>query len=161
MRLDSDPSLNLASFVTTSMEKEAEQLMLEGLTVNFVDHMAYPKNADIERRCVNMVAELTNAPSNNSGQAVGTSTVGSSEAIILCMFALKYYWVNRRKAAGKDSSKPNIILSSAMQVCWQKAARYADVDIRYVYCTKDRHVLDPSTAIALVDDDTIGIGCIL
>ena len=161
MMQDSDPGFNLASFVTTFMEKEAEDLMMEALPVNFIDHMAYPRTAAIERRCVNMLAELTNAPLNKDGQAVGTSTVGSSEAIILCMFALKYNWVNRQKAAGKDTSKPNVILSSATQVCWQKAARYADVDIRYVHCTKSRYVLEPGAAIALVDDQTIGIGCIL
>ena len=143
------------------MDEHAEKLIFEGLARNFVDHKAYPNTADIENKCVNMVAELYNAPANEDGQALGTSTVGSSEAIMLCTLALKHHWIKKRRNAGKSHSRPNIIMNSTAQVCWQKAARYFDVEIRYVYCSKDRLILDPGTAISLVDEYTIGICCVL
>ena len=143
------------------MDERAEKLIIEGLARNFVDHKAYPSTADIEKKCVNMVAELYNRPANDDRGAIGTSTVGSSEAIMLCMLALKHQWTRKRQIEGKSHSKPNIIMNSTAQVCWQKAARYFDVDIKYVYCSNSRFILDPSTAINLVDQQTIGICCVL
>jgi glutamate decarboxylase len=161
MNLDGHPSLNLATFATTYMEEEAEKLMVESLAKNFIDLKAYPRTADIERKCVNMVAELYHAPMNTDEPPVGTSTLGSSEAIMLSTLAMKNRWMKRQSLAGKDCSRPNIIMSSAVQVCWQKAAKYFEVEIRYVYCTEGRYVLDPNTAISLVDENTVGICCIL
>ncbi len=161
MNLDGHPSLNLATFATTYMEEEAEKLIVECLPKNLIDLKAYPRTADIERKCVNMVAALYHAPTKTSDSAVGTSTLGSSEAIMLSTLALKNRWTKKQGLLGKDCSTPNIIMSSAVQVCWQKAARYFDVDIRYVYCTEDRYVIDPEIAVGLVDENTIGICCIL
>ena len=84
------------------------------------------------------------------------STVGSSEAIMLGTLAMKKRWQNKRKAAGKDYSKPNIVMNSAVQVCWEKAARYFEVEEKYVYCTESRYVIDPEEAVNLVDENTIG-----
>lgn len=92
---------------------------------------------------------------------MGTSTIGSSEAIMLSVLAMKKKWANKRKAEGKDFSRPNIIMNSAVQVCWEKAARYFDVEEKYVYCTEDRYVIDPEEAVALIDENTIGICTIL
>ena len=64
---------------------------------------------------------------------------------------MKRRWQNQRKAAGKDYSKPNIIMNSAVQVCWEKAARYFEVEERYVFCTEDRFVADPKEVVELVD----------
>ena len=80
---------------------------------------------------------------------------------MLGTLAMKRRWQNRRKAAGKDASKPNIIMNSAVQVCWEKAARYFDIEERYVYCTQDRYVIDPEEAVNLIDENTIGIAAIL
>lgn len=113
--------LNLASFVTTYMEEEAEKLMAESLSKNFIDYEEYPQSAEIQNRCVSMIGRLFNAPIDvENHYAVGTSCVGSSEAIMLGTLAMKKKWQKARKAAGKPFDRPNIIMSSAVQVCWEK-----------------------------------------
>jgi len=161
LSLDGNPMLNLASFVTTYMEKEVEDLMTESFSKNFIDYEEYPQSADIQNRCVSMIGRLFNAPTNNGAAAVGTSTVGSSEAIVLAVLAMKKRWKNARKAAGKPCDNPNIVMSSAVQVCWEKAARYFEVEEKYVYCTTERYVIDPEETVKLVDENTIGICVIL
>ncbi|KAL4790993.1 pyridoxal phosphate-dependent transferase [Aspergillus venezuelensis] len=161
LSLDGNPMLNLASFVTTYMEDEAEKLMSESFSKNFIDYEEYPQSAEIQNRCVNMIARLFNAPTSSDEHPMGTSTVGSSEAIMLGTLAMKKKWQNKRKAEGKDWTRPNIVMNSAVQVCWEKAARYFDVEERYVYCTEDRYVIDPQQAVDLVDENTIGICAIL
>ncbi|MCJ1308724.1 hypothetical protein MMC25_002378 [Agyrium rufum] len=162
LSLDGNPVLNLASFVTTYMEEEAEKLMAEALPKNFIDYEEYPQTADIQNRCVSMIARLYNAPtSGDEDTPMGTSTVGSSEAIMLATLAMKRRWQQKRKTAGKDFSKPNIIMSSAVQVCWEKAARYFEIEEKYVNVTEDRYVIDPEQAVDLVDENTIGICTIL
>ncbi|KAK8190039.1 glutamate decarboxylase [Phyllosticta capitalensis] len=162
LSLDGNPTLNLASFVTTYMEKEAEKLMAESAATNFIDYEEYPVSADIQSRCVSMIARLFNIPSHEEDtNAMGTSTIGSSEAIMLGVLAMKKRWQNKRKAEGKPFDKPNIVMNSAVQVCWEKAARYFEVEEKYVYCTKDRYVIDPKEAVDLVDENTIGICAIL
>ena len=162
LSLDGNPMLNLASFVTTYMEEEVEKLMAEALPKNFIDYEEYPQTADIQNRCVSMIARMFNAPTADENQnSMGTSTVGSSEAIMLGTLAMKKRWQNKRKAAGKDYSKPNIIMNSAVQVCWEKAARYFEVEERYVFCTEDRYVIDPEECVKLVDENTIGICAII
>lgn len=130
--------------------------MTEALPKNFIDYEEYPQTADIQNRCVSMIARLFNAPTNAEDEnPMGTSTVGSSEAIMLGTLAMKKRWQNKRKAEGKDISKPNIIMNSAVQVCWEKAARYFEVEEKYVYCTSDRYVIDPQEAVDLVDENTM------
>lgn len=92
---------------------------------------------------------------------MGTSTIGSSEAIMLATLAMKRRWQNKRKAEGKPYDKPNIVMNAAVQVCWEKAARYFEIEEKYVYCTPDRYVIDPKEAVDLVDENTIGICTIL
>lgn len=137
--------------------------MAEAMSKNFIDYEEYPQTANIHNRCINMIARLFHASMGDpsAGDAVGTSTVGSSEAIMLGMLALKRRWQNSRRAEGKDCARPNIIMSSAVQVCWEKAARYFDVEEKYVYCDEQRYVVDPQTAVDMVDENTIGICAIL
>ncbi|KAF4230388.1 hypothetical protein CNMCM6457_005964 [Aspergillus fumigatiaffinis] len=164
LSLDGNPLLNLASFVTTYMEDEAQNLMTDSMSKNFIDYEQYPQTANIQNRCINMIADLLHAPTAESPDdqdSIGTSTVGSSEGIMLAMLAMKKRWQNRRKAEGKDSTRPNIVMNSAVQVCWEKAARYFDVEEKYVYCTETRYVIDPEEAVNLVDENTIGICAIL
>ncbi|PSK48634.1 Glutamate decarboxylase [Elsinoe australis] len=162
LSLDGIPSLNLASFVTTYMEKEAEDLMVNSFATNFVDWEEYPQTADIQTRCVEMIARLFNIPEQDGdSSAMGTSTVGSSEAIMLATLAMRKTWVNKRKAEGKDYSRPNIVMNSAVQVCWEKAARYFDLEEKYVNCEPGRYVIDPKQAVDLCDENTIGICAIL
>ncbi|KAK7948632.1 glutamate decarboxylase [Apiospora aurea] len=163
LSLDGNPMLNLASFVTTYMEDEAEKLMTESFSKNFIDYEEYPQSADIQNRCVSMIGRLFNAPTDdsNAAGAIGTSCIGSSEAIMLGVLAMKRRWKNQRKAAGLSTENPNIIMSSAVQVCWEKAARYFEIEEKLVYCTPERYVLDPEETVNLVDENTIGICAIL
>lgn len=136
--------------------------MSESFSKNFIDYEEYPQSAEIQNRCVNMIARLFNAPTTNENEhPMGTSTIGSSEAIMLGTLAMKKAWQKKRQASGKDASKPNIVMNSAVQVCWEKAARYFDIEERYVYCTEERYVIDPQQAVDLVDENTIGICAIL
>ncbi len=159
LNLDGNPALNLASFVTTWMEPEADMLMTESLSRNFVDADEYPQTTEIHNRCVNMLARLFNAPKN--GAAVGCATVGSSEAIHLAGLALKWRWRARRKADGLPTDNPNIVMGGNVQVCWEKFARYFDVEPRYVPLAADRYVIGVDEAMALVDENTIGVVAIL
>ncbi|KAE8155267.1 pyridoxal phosphate-dependent transferase [Aspergillus avenaceus] len=164
LSLDGNPLLNLASFVTTYMEDEAQSLMTDAMSKNFIDFEEYPQTAHIQNRCINMIANLFHAPTTDGDgdqDCVGTSTIGSSEAIMLATLAMKKRWQNKRKAQKKDYSRPNIIMNSAVQVCWEKAARYFEVEEKYVYCTETRYVIDPREAVDLVDENTIGICAIL
>lgn len=144
-------------------EDEAEKLMTESFSKNFIDYEEYPQSADIQNRCVSMIGRLFNAPvGDTSGTgAIGTSTVGSSEAIMLGVLAMKRRWKNKRIAEGKPIDKPNIVMSSAVQVCWEKATRYFEIGEKLVYCTEERFVIDPEEVVNLVDENTIGICCIL
>lgn len=163
LSLDGNPMLNLASFVTTYMEEEAEKLMTESFSKNFIDYEEYPQSADIQNRCVSMIGRLFNAPESEGENtvAVGTSCVGSSEAIMLAVLAMKKRWKNKRIAAGKSTDRPNLVMSSAVQVCWEKATRYFEIEEKLVYCTPERYVIDPLETVNLVDENTIGICVIL
>ncbi|KHN98334.1 glutamate decarboxylase [Metarhizium album ARSEF 1941] len=156
LSLDNNPKLNLASFVTTYMEDEAEKLMAHSLSKNFIDYEEYPQSADIQNRCVNMIGDLFHAP---SGSAIGTSSVGSSEAIMLAVLAMKRCWKIRRQAQGKSTERPNLIMSSAVQVCWEKATCYFEIEEKFINCTPTRFVIDPEEMVAKCDENTIG--CVL
>ncbi|KAG6028808.1 hypothetical protein E4U41_000577 [Claviceps citrina] len=156
LSLDNNPMLNLASFVTTYMEDEAEKLMADSLSKNFIDYEEYPQSADIQNRCINMIGDLFHAP---AGSAVGTSTVGSSEAIMLAVLAMKRRWKMRRQAEGKSAERPNLIMSSAVQVCWEKATRYFEIEEKFINCTPTRFVVDPEEMVDRCDENTIG--CVL
>jgi len=157
--LDGSSRLNLATFVTTWMEPEADRLMAEAFDKNMIDKDEYPQTAEIERRCVNMVAHLFNAPED--GDAVGTSTIGSSEAVMLAGMALKWRWRARRAAAGQSTDRPNLILGSNVQVVWEKFCRYWDVEPRYIPVQHGRYVITPDEVVARIDEKTIGVVAIL
>ncbi|GAA6046833.1 hypothetical protein JCM3770_005666 [Rhodotorula araucariae] len=160
--MNGNPAMNLASFVTTFMEPEAEQLMASQLAINYIDAEEYPAMEELNHRCTSMIARLFNAPlEDENAEAVGTSTVGSSEAIILAVLAAKRRWKNKRKAEGKSTENPNIVMSSAVQVCWEKAARYTEVEERYWYCRPGQYVADPQELVDLVDEHTILVVAIL
>ena len=159
LNLDGNPALNLASFVTTWMEPEAERLIVESLNKNYVDQNEYPRTTVIQERCVNMLARLYHAP--HDAEAVGTGTVGSSEAIMLAGLAAKWCWRRRRAAAGKPTDRPNLVMASTVQVVWEKFARYFDVEPRYVPVRADRTTLAPDEAIRFIDENTIAVVTIL
>ncbi len=159
LMLDGNARLNLATFVTTWMEPQAEALMKAAFDKNMIDKDEYPATAEIERRCVNIVADLFHASAD--GDAVGVSTTGSSEAVMLAGLAMKWRWRQQREAAGKDASRPNMVLGSNVQVVWEKFCRYWDVEPRYVPVTKGRYVISPDDVVARIDENTIGAVAIL
>ncbi len=159
LMLDGNARLNLATFVTTWMEPEAERLMSETFDKNMIDKDEYPQTAEIETRCVNMVARLFHAPENT--EAVGVSAIGSSEAVMLAGMALKWNWRKRREAAGQPTGRPNLILGANVQVVWEKFCRYWEVEPRYIPMREGRYVITPEEVIARIDENTIGVVAIL
>ncbi len=163
LNLDGRPELNLATFVTTWMEPEVRKLIDENLNKNLVDQDEYPQAVKIEEHCVNMLADLLNANQNEGEQATGTSTVGSSEAIMLAGLALKKKWSDWQKARGGSTAKPNLIMGANVQVVWEKFARYFEVEPRYVKLSSkdERYIIDVEGVLELVDENTIGVAAIL
>ncbi|QDU06951.1 glutamate decarboxylase [Gimesia aquarii] len=159
LMLDGNSRLNLATFVTTWMEDEARQLMSETFDKNMIDKDEYPQTAEIELRCTNMLAKLWNAPQEE--EAVGCSTIGSSEASMLGGMALKWNWRKRREAQGKSADKPNMVMGINVQVCWEKFCRYWEIEPRFVPMEGDRYCLNAEEALKLVDENTIGVVVIM
>ena len=159
LALDGNSRLNLATFVTTWMEPEAKQLMAETFDKNMIDKDEYPQTAEIELRCVNMIARLWNAPEGEA--ATGCSTIGSSEAAMLGGMALKWQWRKRRQKEGKPTDKPNLVMGINVQVCWEKFCRYWEVEPRFVPMEGNRFHLNATEAIKLIDENTIGVIAIM
>ncbi|KAM7252184.1 hypothetical protein ACFE04_024067 [Oxalis oulophora] len=161
LMLDGNPRLNLASFVTTWMEPECDKLMMSSINKNYVDMDEYPVTTELQNRCVNMIAHLFNAPVGDSEAAVGVGTVGSSEAIMLAGLAFKRKWQQRRRAEGKPCDNPNIVTGANVQVCWEKFARYFEVELKEVKLHEGYYVMDPNKAVEMVDENTICVAAIL
>ncbi|MDA8166411.1 MAG: glutamate decarboxylase, partial [Actinomycetota bacterium] len=159
LMLDGNPRLNLATFVGTWMEPEADRLMRESLSKNLADKDEYPQTAEIEARCVNMIARLWNSPEDEV--AVGTSTIGSSEAAMLGGMALLKNWRKRREAQGKAADRPNMVMGINVQVCWEKFCVYWDVEPRYVPMEDGRYHLGSQEAAGMCDENTIAVVAIM
>jgi glutamate decarboxylase len=157
--LDGQARLNLATFVTTYMPAVAARLMAETADKNMIDKDEYPQTAEIEARCVNIIADMWNSPDHE--QATGCSTTGSSEAAMLGGLALKWRWRERMRAAGKPTDRPNLVMGINVQVCWDKFCRYWDVEPRLVPMDGDRFHLEAAEAVAMCDENTIGVVAIL
>jgi glutamate decarboxylase len=154
--LDGNARLNLATFVTTWMEPQASRLMAECAEKNMIDKDEYPQTAELERRCVAILADLWHAPV--AEDATGCSTTGSSEACMLAGLALKRRWEARVQ---DRTRRPNLVMGANVQVCWEKFCRYWDVEPRMVPMSGDRFHLDAEHAVAECDENTIGVAAIL
>jgi glutamate decarboxylase len=157
MVLDGLPMRNLATFVTTWMEPEAERVIAQSLHTNFIDHAEYPQTAEIEQRCIRMLADLFHAP----GATTGARTQGSSEAIMLGALSLKWKWRARREAAGQSTDRPNLVFGGDVHVVWEKFCRYFDVEPRIVPLKPDKYTIGPEDIEPHVDDCTIGVAAVL
>jgi len=157
--LDGNARLNLATFVTTWMEPQAQLLMAECLEKNMIDKDEYPQTAELESRCVNILADLWHAPEGMN--ATGCSTTGSSEACMLAGMALLWRWRERRRAAKEASDRPNLVMGANVQVCWEKFCRYWQVEPRLVPMAPGRYHLTGPEAAARCDENTIGVVAIL
>ena len=155
--LDGNARLNLATFVTTWMEPQADELMAGCFSKNMIDKDEYPQTAELERRCVNIIANLWHAP----GPATGCSTTGSSEAGMLGGLALLWRWRARQQAAGPGQTKPNLVMGANVQICWEKFCRYWQVEPRLVPMEPGRLHLTGPEAAARCDENTIGVVAIL
>ena len=155
--LDGMPMRNLATFVTTWMEPEARDVIAENLHRNFIDHAEYPQTAEIEQRCIRMLADLFHAP----GETTGARTQGSSEAIMLGALSLKWKWRQRREAAGKATDRPNLVFGGDVHVVWEKFCRYFDVEPRIVPLEPDKYTIGPEDVEPHVDENTIGVAAVL
>ena len=161
LMLDGNARLNLATFVTTWMEPQAGQLMTECFSKNMIDKDEYPQTAELERRCVNILAHLWHAPSaGDSEAAIGCSTTGSSEACMLGGLALLWRW-RARAGATSSGAKPNLVMGANVQVCWEKFCRYWQVEPRLVPMEPGRLHLTGEPAAARCDENTIGVVAVL
>ena len=159
LMLDGNARLNLATFVSTWAEPEAARLMAECADKNMIDKDEYPRTAELEARCVHMLARLWHAP--DPRRAVGCSTTGSSEAAMLGGLALKRRWRARRRAAGRPADRPNLVMGVNVQICWEKFANYFEVEPRYVPMEGERYHLGAREAVELCDENTIGVVAVL
>ncbi|MFI5757947.1 glutamate decarboxylase [Streptomyces sp. NPDC051569] len=159
LMLDGNSRLNLATFVTTWMEPQASVLMEECRDKNMIDKDEYPRTAELERRCVAMLADLWNAP--DPATAVGCSTTGSSEACMLAGMALKRRWTARNTARYPATARPNLVMGVNVQVCWEKFCNFWEVEARLVPMDGDRFHIDPGAAADLCDENTIGVVAVL
>jgi glutamate decarboxylase len=155
--LDGIPERNLATFVTTWMPPEAQQVIAGNLHRNFIDHAEYPQTAEIEQRCIRMLANLFHAP----GETTGARTQGSSEAIMLGSLSLKWNWRKRREAAGLSTDRPNLVFGGDVHVVWEKFCRYFDVEPRIVPLHPDKYTIGPEDVEPHVDENTIGVAAVL
>ncbi|MFN8234225.1 MAG: glutamate decarboxylase [Actinomycetota bacterium] len=154
LMLDGNSRQNLATFCQTWLEPEVHRLMELTLDKNMIDKDEYPQTAELEARCVHMMADLWNSP--DAANTLGTSTTGSSEAAMLGGMALLWKWRARRRAAGEPIDKPNLI-TGPVQVCWHKFARYWDVEHREIPMEGDRLIMDADEVLKRVDENTIGV----
>lgn len=154
LMLDGNSRQNLATFCQTWVEPEVHNLMNLTIDKNMIDKDEYPQTAELEARCVHMLADLWNSP--DAANTLGTSTTGSSEAAMLGGMALLWKWRARQKAAGKPTDKPNLV-TGPVQVCWHKFTRYWDVEHREIPMEGDRLIMNAEEVLKRVDENTIGV----
>lgn len=150
------PRLNLATFVTTYMDDYGTRIMNEAVGINYIDETEYPRVAVMCGRCINMVANMWHSPEKNEWKT-GAVGIGSSEACMLGGVAAWLRWRERRKAAGKSYDKPNLVMSTAYQVVWEKFCQLWQIEMRTVPITHEHPTLDIAKAIETCDENTICI----
>jgi glutamate decarboxylase len=159
LNLDGNPALNLASFVTTWMEPEADLLMMESAGKNYVDNDEYPQTEVIQDRVVNMLARLFKAPAD--AKSIGSGTIGSSEAIMLGLLAHKWTWKQRREKEGKPCTNPNIVMGADVHTVWEKFAKYFDVELKLIPLREDSYTITAKDVVEIIDENTIAVGAVV
>jgi glutamate decarboxylase len=159
LNLDGNPALNLASFVTSWMEPQADRLATETLNKNLIDQDEYPQTEVVHQRVVSIVGRLFHAPAGE--RPTGTATIGSSEAIMLAMLAHKRSWQRRREAAGEPADRPNMVMGADVHTCWEKFARYFEVQARIAPMDEDRYTISAEQVQPLLDERTIAVAGLL
>jgi len=159
LNLDGNPALNLASFVTSWMEPQADKLATETLNKNLIDQDEYPQTEVVHERVVSMIGRLFNAPAGE--HPTGTATIGSSEAIMLAMLAHKRSWQRRREADGEPADRPNMVMGADVHTCWEKFARYFEVEARVSPMEDGRYTIAAAQVEPLLDERTIAVAGLL
>ena len=136
--LDGQARLNLATFVTTWMPSIAGRLMAETADKNMIDKDEYPQTAEIESRCVNIIADLWNCAEATGDRLLDDRLERGGDAGGM---ALKWRWRERMREAGKPTDKPNLVMGANVQVCWEKFCRYWEVEPRLVPMEGERYHL--------------------
>ena len=154
LMLDGNARMNLATFCTTWEEPEVRRLMSESISKNMIDKDEYPQTAEIEMRCVHILADLWHSPESTT--TMGCSTTGSSEAAMLGGLAMKQRWKQKMKKEGKSCGRPNLI-TGPVQICWHKFCRYWDVELREIPFAPGRYTSTPAEVIERCDENTIGV----
>ena len=154
LMMDGNARQNLATFCQTWLDPEIHKIMDECVDKNMIDKDEYPQTAEIEARCVHMLADLWNSP--DAANTMGCSTTGSSEAAMLGAMAMKWRWRAKMKTKGKSVDRPNLVMGP-VQVCWHKFCRYWDVEIREIPMEGERLIMTPEEAIKRCDENTIGV----
>ena len=149
-----NPMLNLATFVTTYMDDYATKLMNEAININYIDETEYPRVAVINGKCINILANLWNTPEQRKWKT-GAVGIGSSEACMLGGIAAWLRWKQKRIAQGKPYDKPNFVISTGMQVVWEKFSQLWQVEMRQVPISREHITLDPQLALQYCDENTI------
>lgn len=152
--LDGNARQNLATFCQTWEEKQVHEIMDISINKNLIDKDEYPQTAEIERRCVNILANIWN-PSDNE-EPIGTSGIGSSEACMLGGMAMLWRWKEKRRKEGKSVDKPNLVCGP-VQVVWEKFCRYWDIEMRQIPMEKNRFYMDGKSVVDYIDENTIGV----
>ena len=152
---DTNPMLNMSSFVTTFAEPEAQAVAHKNMFKNYIDHDMYPQLFAMEQRMVRWLHELWNGP--KSVEPYGTATVGSSEACMLAGLAHKWNWRQAREKAGKDTTRPNMVTGGNVQIVWKKFLRYFDVEPRIVPLRPGQYTLTAEQLDEYVDENTIAV----
>ena len=150
------PRLNLATFVTTYMDDYGTRLMNDAVGINYIDETEYPRVAVMCGRCINMIANMWNSPEAGEWKT-GAVGIGSSEACMLGGVAAWLRWRERRKSEGKPFDKPNLVMSAAYQVVWEKFCQLWQIEMRTVPITHTHPTLDIEKALQLCDENTICI----
>jgi glutamate decarboxylase len=152
--LDGNSRQNLATFCQTWVEPEVRKLMDECIDKNLIDKDEYPQMAEIESRCVHMLADLWNSP--DAANTQGCSTTGSSEAAMLSGLAMRSRWEKRRREQGLPIATPNIVCGP-VHACWPRFSRYFNVELRQVPCEGRRLLMSPGEVLKRCDENTIGV----
>ncbi|MBR6632207.1 MAG: glutamate decarboxylase, partial [Alistipes sp.] len=153
---ETQPRLNLATFVTTYMDDYATRLMNEAISMNYIDQTEYPRVAVMTARCINILANLWHSPEESESKT-GALGIGSSEACMLGGVAAWLRWRKRRKEAGKPHDKPNLVMSAGMQVVWEKFCQLWQIELRQIPLTNEHRTLDIAEALRHCDENTICI----
>ena len=154
LMLDGNSRQNLATFCQTWADPEIREIMALTIDKNMIGKDEYPQTAELEERCVHMLADLWNSP--EAANILLSSTTGSSEAAMLGGMALQWTWRDRQRAARKPTDKPNLV-TGPVQICWHKFARYWDVELREIPMEDDRLIMTPAEVVKRVDANTIGV----